>query len=121
MIGSGKIGGNAAGMLLARKIIENSSSGIFSILEPHDSFYIGSDVYYTYLVQNDCWKLRILQKNPDSYFSTAKLLKVKILTGIFPDNTREQFTRMLKYYDQSPIIVRSSSLLEDSFANAFAV
>ena len=120
MIGSGKIGGKAAGMLLARKIIQNSNPGISSILEPHDSFYIGSDVYYTYLVQNDCWKLRLLQKNQDTYFSTAKLLKEKILAGIFPDNTREQFTRMLEYYGQSPIIVRSSSLLEDSFANAFA-
>ena len=27
---------------------------------------------------------------------------------------------MLEYYGQSPIIVRSSSLLEDAFGNAFA-
>ncbi|MBM3701104.1 MAG: phosphoenolpyruvate synthase, partial [Actinobacteria bacterium] len=120
MIGSGKIGGKAAGMLLARKIIENTNPGLSSIFEPHDSFYIGSDVYYTYLVQNDCWKLRLLQKDQDNYFPAAKLLKEKILAGIFPDNTREQFRRMLEYYGQNPIIVRSSSLLEDSFANAFA-
>ena len=48
------------------------------------------------------------------------MLKQKILTGIFPDSTKEQFRRMLEYYGQSPIIVRSSSLLEDSFENAFA-
>lgn len=31
-----------------------------------------------------------------------------------------QFRRMLDYFGQSPIIVRSSSLLEDGFGNAFA-
>ena len=33
---------------------------------------------------------------------------------------RDHFVRMLEYYGQSPIIVRSSSLLEDNFGNAFA-
>ena len=32
----------------------------------------------------------------------------------------EQFRNMLDYFGQAPIIVRSSSLLEDSFGNAFA-
>ena len=32
----------------------------------------------------------------------------------------EQFRDMLDYYGQAPIIVRSSSLLEDSFTNSFA-
>ncbi|MBN1298545.1 MAG: phosphoenolpyruvate synthase [Actinobacteria bacterium] len=120
MIGSGKIGGKATGMLLARKIIENSDENIYRLLEPHDSFYIGSDVYYTYLVQNDCWKLRILQQKEEQYFKSANLLKEKIISGSFPETTKEQFRRMLEYYGQNPIIVRSSSLLEDSFENAFA-
>jgi len=120
MIGSGKIGGKATGMLLARKIIENILPEIFINLEPHDSFYIGSDVYYTYLVQNNCWKLRIAQKTEENYFSSAKKLKQRILAGTFPGTIKEQFRRILEYYGQNPIIVRSSSLLEDSFDNAFA-
>ncbi|MBN2072757.1 MAG: phosphoenolpyruvate synthase [Actinobacteria bacterium] len=120
MIGSGKIGGKATGMLLSRKIIENCAPRIFGRLEPHDSFYIGTDVYYTYIVQNDCWKLRLAQKSEKNYYHLAKILRQKILDGTFPDDTREQFRRMLEYYGQSPIIVRSSSLLEDSFENAFA-
>ena len=120
MIGSGNIGGKATGMLLSRKIIENHLPDIFSRLKPHDSFYIGSDVYYTYIVQNNCWKLRLAQKDNKKYFSAAKKLKEKICNGNFPSTTREQFRRMLEYYGQSPIIVRSSSLLEDSFENAFA-
>ena len=38
----------------------------------------------------------------------------------FPDDIVEQFEDMLDYFGQSPIIVRSSSLLEDNFGNSFA-
>lgn len=120
MIGSGSIGGKATGMLLARKIIENVRKDLRKLLEPHDSFYIGSDVFYTYLVQNGWWKLRLRQKTEDGYYSAAAELKEKMLTGVFSQSIKEQFKRMLEYYGQNPIIVRSSSLLEDSFGNAFA-
>ncbi|MDR2770493.1 MAG: PEP/pyruvate-binding domain-containing protein, partial [Clostridiales Family XIII bacterium] len=52
--------------------------------------------------------------------TVAEILKEKIMEGRFSDTIREQFRRMLEYYGQSPIIVRSSSLLEDGFGNAFA-
>lgn len=39
-------------MLLARKIIENQRPDLYARLEPHDSFYIGSDVFYSYIVEN---------------------------------------------------------------------
>jgi hypothetical protein len=120
MIGSGRIGGKATGMLLARKILENIRPDLYMRLEPHDSFYIGSDVFYTYLVQNGWWKLRIMQRTPKGYFQAARELKDKLLNGVFPNGIREQFRRMLEYFGQNPIIVRSSSLLEDSFGNAFA-
>lgn len=120
MIGSGRIGGKATGMLLARKILENIRPDLYMKLEPHDSFYIGSDVFYTYLVQNGWWKLRIMQRTPEGYFLAAQELKDKLLNGTFPNSIREQFRRMLEYFGQNPIIVRSSSLLEDSFGNAFA-
>ena len=43
-----------------------------------------------------------------------------MLTGTFPDEVEEQFWQLIEYFGQSPIIVRSSSLLEDAFGNAFA-
>ena len=121
LIGSGFIGGKALGMVLARKILKlDESSRWESCLEPHDSFYIGSDVYYTYIVQNGLWKLRMHQKIKENYFEAARELKKKLADGMFAKNIREQFIRMLEYFGQSPIIVRSSSLLEDGFGNAFA-
>ena len=44
MIGSGAIGGKACGMLLARKIADTELADYRQYSEPHDSFYIGSDV-----------------------------------------------------------------------------
>ncbi|MBU1026170.1 MAG: PEP/pyruvate-binding domain-containing protein [Candidatus Margulisbacteria bacterium] len=117
MVGTGFIGGKALGMLLARKILEQKMS---KILEPHDSFYIGSDVFYTYIVENGWWELWLEQKTEAGYFSKAAELRKKILTGKFPHEIREQFRQIIEYYGQSPIIVRSSSLLEDAFGNAFA-
>ncbi len=123
-IGTGKIGGKAVGMLLARKIIEKAMSGhpVLAALEmePHDSFYMGSDLFYTYIVQNGLWHLRLEQKTPEGFYSKAGELKEKLLTGHFPTAVREQLQQMLEYFGQAPIIVRSSSLLEDDFGNAFA-
>lgn len=121
LIGSGFIGGKTVGMLLARKILESDTSNNWEQwLEPHDSFYVGSDVFYTYLVENDCWELRLQQKQTEKYFALAAELQQHIENGSFPPAIKEDFFHILEYFGQSPIIVRSSSLLEDSFGNAFA-
>lgn len=121
LIGTGCIGGKAVGMLVARRILEKDETFDWpSQLEPHDSFYIGSDVFYTYLVQNGWWKLYMKHKTRAGYFKAGQILHKRLQVGVFPDEVREQFTRMLEYFGQYPIIVRSSSLLEDNFGNAFA-
>ena len=120
MIGTGMIGGKACGMLLARKIIENRCPEIYRKLEPHDSFYIGSDVFYSFIVENKFWDLRIRQRSKEEYFAVAGEFAQKLLTGRFSREMEEQFVRLLEYYGQDPIIVRSSSILEDGFGNAFA-
>ncbi len=120
MIGSGAIGGKACGMLLARKIVEKAMPDCQQHSEQHDSFYIGSDVFYTYIVSSGCWETRIRQKTEEGYLSAAEELKQGLLQGQFPNNIRETFRNMLEYFGQNPIIVRSSSLLEDGFGNAFA-
>lgn len=120
MIGSGAIGGKACGMLLARKIAQAEIKEYRDYSEPHDSFYIGSDVFYTYIVSNGDWKLRIRQRSEEEYFSAAGELKERLLSGRFPVKIREQFQGVLDYFGSHPYIVRSSSFLEDGFGNAFA-
>lgn len=121
MVGTGFIGGKTVGMLIARKILDKEELISWEdYLEQHDSFYIGSDIYYTYIVQNGLWKLRMEQKTAEGYFEAGDKLREKMLKGVFPDEIKEQFQRVIEYYGQSPIIIRSSSLLEDAFGNAFA-
>jgi len=119
LIGTGFIGGKTVGMLLANRIV-SSDKTLEGYLEPHDSFYVGSDVFYSYMVENGWWKLLMEHKTKEGYFKAAAELRERMLKGKFPDQIREQFQQMLEYFGQSPIIVRSSSLLEDAFGNAFA-
>ena len=121
LIGTGYIGGKAVGMLIARKILcEDTAFDWPGQLEQHDSFYIGSDIFHSYVVQNGLWKLRMDQKTPEGYFLKSQALAEGLLKGRFANEIKEQFQEMIEYFGQSPIIVRSSSLLEDSFGNAFA-
>ena len=123
LIGSGRIGGKAAGMLLSRRILQTGQSkyDFAQILEAHDSFYVGSDVFFTFLVKNNLFQLR-MQLTRDSQITYEEFEQVerRFLEGHFPSETMDQFSDMLDYFGQAPIIVRSSSLLEDRFGNAFA-
>lgn len=121
MIGTGRIGGKAVGMLLAQAILRKANPDRWGrLLEPHDSFFVGADVFYTYLVQNGCWWMIFRHEQtqgPDDEMETARR---RIQAGDFPDYIVRQFADMLDYFGPSPIIVRSSSLLEDNFGHAFA-
>lgn len=119
LIGTGLIGGKSAGMLLARAILAKMDDRWRFRMEAHDSFYIGADVFYTYLVRNGCWRFRRAQRVAGSFREGIDETREKLLSGDFPPFILEQFVAMLEYFGQSPIIVRSSSLLEDSFGNAF--
>lgn len=120
MIGTGRIGGKSVGMLLARAILRRSNSRWQEVLEAHDSFYIGSDVFYSYLVENGCWWMRQRQRDPATFLDGVEEARRRILSGSFPAHIEQEFSEMLAYFGQSPIIVRSSSLLEDNYGNAFA-
>ena len=120
MVGTGMVGGKTCGMLLARAIIRNLAPDIDRILEPHDSFYVGSDVFYTYIVDNGLWDLRVRQRTEDGYFALADELSDRLKFGTFSRELQEKFMHILEYYGQDPYIIRSSSILEDGFDNAFA-
>jgi len=120
IVGTGLIGGKSVGMLLARAILEQMRPRWSELLEPHDSFFIGSDVFYTFLVTNGLWWVRKRQQGSDNFMAEAEAARRGILVGGFPEHIENQFASMLDYFGQSPIIVRSSSLLEDNFGNAFA-
>jgi pyruvate,water dikinase len=123
MIGTGLIGGKSVGMLLARAMLrKNRPVRWEERLSAHDSFYIASDVFYTYLIRNGCWwaRRRLRARDVNAAFDGAQEARQRLLSGTFPDDVLAQFSAMLAYFGQSPIIVRSSSLLEDAYGNAFS-
>jgi len=120
MIGTGFVGGKSVGMLLVHAVLRRESPEIYNKLERHDSFFIGSDAFYTFLVENDLWWEKQEQKNSETYLDNIDAARKKIMEGKFPKYILQRFADMLDYYGQAPIIVRSSSLLEDAFGNAFA-
>ena len=120
MIGTGLIGGKTVGMLLSRAIVKQSETTSAGLIEDHDSFYIGSDEFYTYLVQNGIWWERARQRDTEDFYESATRARRLVITGKFPESTVQRLEEMLDYFGQSPFIVRSSSLLEDNFGNAFA-
>jgi pyruvate,water dikinase len=120
LIGTGRIGGKSVGMLLARAILLSSDPSWKNRLEAHDSFFIGSDVFYTYLIQNRAWWHRRKLIKREIPLASAEEVRTRMLQGVFPEEIVSQFREMLEYFGQAPIIVRSSSLLEDAYGNSFS-
>jgi len=120
MIGIGSVGGKTLGMLVARAIIRAHDPELARRLEAHDSFFVGAEVFVTFLVQNDVWWLREQQKNPATFLQGLAEGRRRIQTGHFPPAILEQFQGLLDYFGESPYIVRSSSILEDARGNAFS-
>lgn len=120
LIGTGKIGGKACGFLLGRKLIEQYVPDSSNYIEPCDTYFIGTDVFYSYMVENDCWSLRLKHRLKQETFNEIDNLKEALLHGAFPSSIRKQFCKMLLYYEDTPIIIRSSSFLEDGYGNAFS-
>ena len=120
-IGTGCIGGKSVGMLLARQVLKSVDPELYAKrIEEHESYFIGADVFYTFFVQNGAWGLRTRMVEVEDYLAVSEPIRETLLNGEFSPSIKEQFRSMLEYFGQSPIIVRSSSILEDGFGNAFA-
>ncbi|MBU3665666.1 MAG: pyruvate, phosphate dikinase [Chthoniobacterales bacterium] len=120
MIGIGSIGGKALGMLVSRSILREREPDVAARLEVHDSFFVGAEVFVTFLVRNGVWWIRERQKSGQGTAEELEDGRRRILTGVFPPDVLLQFEGMLDYFGERPCIVRSSSILEDARGNAFS-
>lgn len=119
-IGGGVIGGKACGLLVARKLIELNLPEYAQYIEPHNSFFIGTDVFYQYLVLNRCAQLKARHTLEKEHFKETGELTKRLRNGNLPANIMEELSDMLDHYGTAPIIVRSSSIMEDGYGNAFS-
>ena len=124
-IGRGKIGGKAAGLLLARKMLQQAEDGDPAEIRAHvripDSYFIGADVFYDFQALNGFTRY-MNQKYRSSEEITEDYPKIcrAYAEGQFPGEIVYGLQHLLQEVGTAPLIVRSSSLLEVHFGAALA-
>jgi len=123
-IGNGKIGGKAAGLMLAWRILLQDAADppdIRPFVGIPESFFIGTEVIYEFRLINGLdhfmnQKYRSFDEIREEYPHIVEAH----LAGHFPPAIIDRLREVLAAMEGSPLIVRSSSLLEDNFGYAFA-
>lgn len=121
-IGPGRIGGKAAGMILAYRILQAVADlGANVTLTIPESYFLGADVHYAFMAINNLYHW-----NDQKYKTEAEMraeypqIVRDCEAGEFPPDVLQKLEILLSNVGKQPLIVRSSSLLEDNFGTAFA-
>ncbi|HRX84679.1 MAG TPA: PEP/pyruvate-binding domain-containing protein, partial [Phycisphaerae bacterium] len=120
--GQGRIGGKAGGMVLASKILTT-----FKDLHPEwpvhtpESWFLRSDVLGVFLELNHLTGYQSQKYKPiDQVRHEYPLIKGVLRNSDFPVEVVQQLRAVLREIGTHPLIVRSSSLLEDRIGTAFS-
>ncbi len=120
--GRGRIGGKAAGVMLADCVLRKTcTQELLPRIRIPRSWFLGADVFYQYTHIND-----FLDFSNQKYRDEAMIrrdypsIRERFQLGVFPDEVLEGLRTILQEVGSNPLIVRSSSLLEDSFGTSFA-
>ncbi len=119
----GKLGGKTAGVMLANRIIEKKQKEdtiLINIKVPR-TWYIASDamiqfMYYNNLEEMLEQKYKPLDEVRKEYPHVVQLFK----NSHFPQEIVQGVSMALDEFGNSPVIVRSSSILEDRLGSAFS-
>lgn len=119
-IGNGKIGGKAGGMLLAWKILQSANPEIAERVTLPRSYFVGADVVYDFMAFNGLEYFNQKYKTPEEIRQEYPQIRQECERGQFPEEIESGLRTVLKEIGKKPLIVRSSSLLEDNFGTSFA-
>jgi hypothetical protein len=119
----GKLGGKAAGLLLAHWILQQpnvAERGIGEVKMPR-TWSILSDGVMDFIRLNELddvmdQKFKEISQVRREYPNMIQLFK----NSSFPPEISEGLRRALEFFGETPLIIRSSSLLEDRFGTAFS-
>ena len=121
--GSGKFGGKTSGVFLAEKIIKQAMKKyeILKDISFPKSWYITTDTIFNFIHYNDLDEtFQTKYLHPDQIRQEQPFLEQVFKNAIFPYEIIEGFRKIIRDLEGKPIIVRSSSLLEDSYGAAFS-
>ncbi|MFI5340516.1 MAG: PEP/pyruvate-binding domain-containing protein [Candidatus Methylomirabilales bacterium] len=121
----GKLGGKAAGMILAHKILlptlEKKDPELEKTVRVPDTWYLNSGVFSEFLDRNNLYLFHTFKyKDRESIEKGFLRVEGQFKFATFAPEVVEDFRRILVEIGQHPIIIRSSSMLEDSFGLAFS-
>ena len=121
----GKLGGKAAGMILAQKILlpllEKQESELEEYIRVPDTWYLNSGVFSEFLDRNNLYLFHTYKyKEREEIEKEFHHIEEKFRYATFAPEVVEDFRQILEEIGEHPIIIRSSSLLEDSFGLAFS-
>ena len=121
-IGKGRIGGKAAGMLLALRILQGvAERDIVENVTIPESYFLGADVMYAFMANNGMMHWADQKyKDEDQIRDEFSGIQREYAAGQFPQDILDELAQLLETVGNQPLIVRSSSLLEDNFGSSFA-
>ena len=122
---SGKVGGKAAGMLLAYRIILPRFETGDPELEEHialpASYYFNSGILSDFIEYNNLHNCYSIKYKPQETLGKAyQEMEKDFEEASFPPGVIDQFREFLDTVGETPLILRSSSRLEDSLGHAFS-
>jgi len=121
----GRFGGKAAGMFLAYKIIlprlAEQDPEFKKYVEIPESYYFNSGIFSDFIDYNRLYHFHSQKyKTRDAIEEEYKTISQLFEKAAYPDDMVEMFRGFLKKVGEHPLILRSSSLLEDNFGYAFS-
>ena len=121
-LGFGKIGGKAAGMLLAARILnEVADEEIRSCVSIPETYFLGADTIYIFMAMNGLMYWNDQKYKPEEQIREEyPQIQTEFQAGSFPPEILAELKELLINVGRQPLIVRSSSQLEDNFGTAFA-
>jgi len=121
-IGYGKIGGKSAGMMLAYRILRDMAPpDVQETLRIPISYFLASDMFYAFMAANGLihWSDQKYKAEANMRSDYPRIVR-DFVKGTFPEDILERLRVILDEAGKRPLIVRSSSLLEDNFGTSFA-
>ncbi|MEN4042952.1 MAG: PEP/pyruvate-binding domain-containing protein [Anaerolineaceae bacterium] len=121
-IGLGRIGGKAAGMLLALRVLkEMAGQDLQQCLASAPSYFVGADLMYSFMSLNNLthWNDQKYKTEEEMRAEYPQIIRDFEQGDMIPEML-DKLTGVLVDVGKQPLIVRSSSLLEDNFGTAFA-
>jgi len=123
---TGRVGGKAAGIILAHKILKPSIGDIDEELEKYittpESWFFNSEMFSDFVDYNNLHYFHSQKyKNQNELLRDFEIIDKTIMEAELPPNQRKMIKGFLeKIGDEAPLILRSSTLLEDNMGYSFS-